>query len=167
MGLYDDDKQSATTGDILDVVYWQTKYAALQLQAAVAGRQPEGAVRQLVPGVINGCNDLLKEYPNHDGLKQWQQYARDIETKIDPNAPSADFKSSFAYWKDFSYESAWRFCHLALMSEQDDDLTMARSYASDAEKNLNRAVDRMTDWPDDIKVWVNKSLSDMQRILGR
>jgi hypothetical protein len=102
MGLYDDDHEAATSGDLLDVIYWQTKFAALQLEAALASRQPEWAIRGILPGIVYGCVGLLQIYPNHAVLRQWLETAQGIEQRIDPNAPPADFKSGFAHWRDFS-----------------------------------------------------------------
>ena len=45
MGLYDDDKANITSGDVCDVMYWQTKYAHQKLDAALKSRQPEAAIR--------------------------------------------------------------------------------------------------------------------------
>src|SRR5215216_1736694 len=78
MGLYDDDKQAVTGGDVLDVIYWQTKFSHQKLEAALKTRQPEGAVKGLIPSVINGANDVLKEYPNHADVKGWLENARRI-----------------------------------------------------------------------------------------
>ncbi len=65
MGLYDDDKAAMTSGDILDVIYWQTKYAFAKFRAAMAARQPEGDIRFTLIDVVSGCEDLLKTYPKH------------------------------------------------------------------------------------------------------
>ena len=63
MGLYDDDKSAVTSGDVLDVLYWQTKFQYDKLEHALKTKQPEAQFRMLVAGVVNGCNDVLKEYP--------------------------------------------------------------------------------------------------------
>ncbi len=162
MGLYDDDKQAVTSGDLLDVIYWQTKFAAQKLEAALKSRQPEYAVRGLVPSVVNGCEDVLKTYPNHGDVKKWMADAREIEKKIDPNAAPADFTTAFGPWRDFSYESGWRFYHLAKMAAAAGDWTWAYSYASDAALNLGRAVDRMAAWPQDTQTWITRAHSEME-----
>ena len=51
MGLYDDDRAATTSGDVLDVIYWQAKYASLKFDAALQTKQPEGAIKPLVPDI--------------------------------------------------------------------------------------------------------------------
>lgn len=164
MGLYDDDKEAVTSGDVLDVIYWQTKFAALKLEAALKSRQPEFAIKGIIPAVVNGCMDVLKTYPNHADIKKWMDNAKDIEKKIDPNAPSAEFKSSFAQWKAFAYEAGWRFYHLAKMAAAAEDWTWAYSHAADAEKQLARALERMADWPTETQEWIKSAYAEVQRL---
>lgn len=38
MGLYDDDNESTTTGDLVDVGYWQAKFEGERLEAALKVR---------------------------------------------------------------------------------------------------------------------------------
>ena len=165
MGLYGDEKKAVTSGDVLDVCYWQTKFAALKLEAALKSRQPEAAIRLLVPDVINSCTDVLKTYPNHEDLKKWRDNALEIQKKIDPNAPPADFKSSFAQWRDYSYEAGWRFYHLAKMAAAADDWGLAHAYASDAGQQFGRTVDRMAEWPKEVQDWVKSAQSEMQGLV--
>src|SRR6266478_2030765 len=107
MGLYDDEKEAVTSGDVLDVIYWQTKFAAL---------------------------------------------------KFDPNAPSADFKSNFAQWRDYSYEAGWRSYHIAKMAAEDEDWALARTHALEVDTQFKRTIDRMGAWPADVQAWVRESL---------
>ena len=164
MGLYDDDKKAVTSGDVLDVVYWQTKFAALKLEAALKGRQPEYAVRGIIPSVVNGCEDVLKTYPNHGEVLQWMSRAREIGNKIDPNAAPADFTTAFGPWKDFSYESGWRFYHLAGMAAAAGDWMWAHSYASDAVQHLGRAIERMAAWLPDAQAWITQAHGEMRAL---
>jgi hypothetical protein len=164
MGLYDDDKAAVTSGDLLDVCYWQTKFAALKLEAALKSRQPEWPIRLLVADVINSCTDLLRTYPGHEDVMGWRDHAREIEKKIDPNAPSADFKSNFAQWRDYSYESGWRFYHLAGMAAADDDRSLALSYAREGIKQLERTVERMAEWPAEVQEWVTAALAELRSL---
>jgi len=164
MGLYDDDKNAVTSGDVLDVIYWQTKFASLKLDAALKGRQPEYAVRGIIPSVVNGCEDVLKTYPNHGDVKKWMDNARAIEKKIDPNAAPGDFTAAFGPWKDFSYESGWRFYHLAGMAAAAGDWAWAHSYASDAVTHLGRALDRMAAWPAEVQTWITNAKREMEAL---
>ncbi len=162
MGLYDDDRNAVTSGDVLNVLYWQTKFAALKLEAALKGRQPEYAIRGIIPSVVNGCTDVLKTYPNHREVKKWMDFAREIEGKIDPNAAPADFTSGFGQWRDYSYEAGWRFYHLAKMAAASSDWAAAHSHASDACQHLGRTLERMAEWPADVQSWVKTSHAEMQ-----
>src|SRR5689334_3727072 len=147
MGLYDDDKSAITSGDVLDVGYWQTKFAHLKLEAALKSRQPEAAVAGLISGVTNGAPDVLKEYPNHADVKAWVESAKKIASKISPNPPPADFKGDFAHWKDYSYEAGWRSYYIAKMAAAEQNWPVAQIHAREVVTQFGRSVDRMTNWP--------------------
>jgi len=164
MGLYDDEKTEVTSGDVLDVIYWQTKFGALKLESALKTRQPEGAIKLLVPGVINSCTDLLETYPNHKDVQAWRDNALEIQKKIDPNALSSDFKSNFAQWRDYSYEAGWRSYHIAKMAVDDEDWALARTHAREADQQFSRTVERMGQWPADVQEWVRTALTEMQKL---
>jgi hypothetical protein len=164
MGLYDDDNKAITSGDVLDVIYWQTKFAANKLDAALATRQPEYPIRLLTAEVINGATDVLKTYPNHEEVKAWQEKAQMIQGKVDPNAPSADWKTNFAHWRDYAYEAGWRHFHIAKMAAQDEDWAQVRSHASEAVRQLGYAVDRMGEWPDDVKQWIISAKEETEAV---
>lgn len=165
MGLYDDDNKAITSGDVLDVIYWQTKFAVKKLDAALATRQPEYPIRLLTAEVINGCMDVLQTYPNHEEVQQWMEKAKTIAAKVDPNAPSADFKSNFAHWKDYSYEAGWRHYHVAKMALADEDKALARSHASEGLKQLTRSLDRMADWPEEVQNWVRSAKAELETLV--
>ncbi|HEY0719883.1 MAG TPA: hypothetical protein VGE50_01390 [Gammaproteobacteria bacterium] len=161
MGLYDDDNSSITGGDIFDVIYWQTKFAAQKLDAALKSRQPESAIKGIIPAVIHGCDDLLATYPNHSEIQKWKQTAEVIQGKINPDAPPADFKSDFAHWKDYSYESGWRFYHLAKMAVEVNDWSAAHEYAGDTETHFGRILERMHAWPSEVHEWISSTYVEM------
>lgn len=164
MGLYDDDKKAVTGGDLLDVIYWQTKFADRKLDAALKSRQPEAAVKGLIPSVVNGANDVLREYPNHAEVKAWKERAESIAGKIDPNAPPADFRGDFAHWKDYSYEAGWRSYHVAKMAAEAQDWSVTLMHAKEAVTQLGRSVDRMAAWPADVQAWVTSAKAEMEKL---
>lgn len=166
MGLYDDDNAAVTGGDLAEVIYWQTKFEFLKLEAALASRQPEYAIKGILPGIINGAADVLKTYPNHADVKAWSDKAKLIQGKIDPNAAPAEFKSDFAHWKDYAYEAGWRHLHLAKSLSAKHDLAMAKSHAKDAATQLGRAKERSANWPADVQAWVNAALAESQTLAG-
>jgi hypothetical protein len=164
MGLYDDDNASVTNGDVLDVIYWQTKFAHLKLDAALKSRQPEGAIRGLIPSVTSGAEDVLKRYPNHADVKAWLENARKIEGKVDPNASHADFKGDFDHWKDYSYEAGWRHYHVAKMAAAAQDWSVAGGHARDGLQQLNRSLERMAKWPADVQSFVKAAREELEKI---
>ena len=164
MGLYDDDRAATTTGDVQDVIYWQVKYAALKLDAALATRQPEGAIKGILPDVVNGTTDVLQRYPNHAEVQAWKAKAEMIGKKLDPNASPADFKGNFSHWKDYSYEAAWRSYHIAKMAAADEDWTTCKGHASEAVTQFGRSLTRMELWPDDVKHWIKTSHAEMEAL---
>jgi hypothetical protein len=164
MGLYDDDKQAITGGDVLDVIYWQTKFAHLKLEAALKTRQPEAAVKGLIPSVINGATDVLKEYPNHADVKAWLENAKRVESKISANPAPADFKGDFAHWKDYSYEAGWRSYHVAKMAAAAQDWSVAGEHAKEVVTQFGRSVDRMGTWPEDVKQFITSAKGEMEKL---
>jgi hypothetical protein len=164
MGLYDDDKKSITTGDICDVIYWQTKFAHLKLEAALKSKQPEAAIKGLIPSVINGAADVLKEYPNHTEVKAWMDKAKMIQGKISDNAPPADFKGDFAHWKDYSYEAGWRSMHVAKMAAAEQNWGVAREHAKEVITQFGRSADRMAQWPADVQAFITASRAEAEKI---
>jgi hypothetical protein len=161
MGLYDDDKSAITSGDVLDVIYWQTKFAHQKLEAALKTRQPEAAVAGLIPSVINGAADVLKEYPNHADVKAWSENAKRIQGKLSASPPPGDFKGDFAHWKDYSYEAGWRSYHVAKMAAAEQDWSVAGEHAKEVVTQFGRSVDRMATWPADVQSFIRSAKDEM------
>jgi len=164
MGLYDNDNAAVSGGDVLDVTYWQTKFNALKLDAALATRQPEYPIRLLTAGVVNGCEDALRTYPNHADLKAWRDKAAAIQNKIDPNAAPDDFNSRFLHWRDYAYEAGWRSYHIARMAAAQSEWRQAHGHASEAVTQLGRAEERMAAWPEDVQEWVRAARLQMESL---
>lgn len=164
MGLYDDDNAAITSGDLADVIYWQTKFAHLKFEAALKSRQPEYAIRGLIPSVVNGAVDVLKTYPNHAEVKAWHDKAKAIEPKIDPNAAPADFRADFAHWKDYAYEAGWRSYHMAKASHAIQDNRVALDHAKEVVTQFGRAKDRMAAWPADVQQFINSAHEEMSKL---
>jgi hypothetical protein len=166
MGLYDDDNAAVSSGDVLDVIYWQTKFAHLKLEAALRSRQPEGAVKGLIPDVRNGAQDVLQRYPNHGEVKGWLENAKKIEGKINPDAAYADFKADFAHWKDYSYEAGWRSYHIAKMAAATQDYSTADQHAREVITQFGRSLDRMgqQNWPAEVQQFVKTARPEMEKL---
>jgi hypothetical protein len=164
MGLYDDDNAAITSGDLCDVIYWQTKFAHLKLEAALKSRQPEYAIRGLIPSVTQGAADVLKTYANHAEAKAWADKAKTIEGKIDPNAAPADFKGDFAHWKDYSYEAGWRSYHMAKMAADSQSWGVALDHAKEVLTQFGRSKDRMAGWPADVQQFITAAIPEMEKL---
>jgi hypothetical protein len=164
MGLYDDDKAAVTSGDVQDVGYWQAKFNAEKLEAALKTRQPEAAVKSIVPGVIQLCDSVLKDYPIHADVKKWKQRAEDIQKKISPNPEPADFTGTFGQWKDYSYEAGWRSYHIAKLAAAAQDWSVCKSHASEAVTQFGRSVDRMANWPADVQTWIKSAKAEAEQL---
>lgn len=164
MGLYDDDKTSQTSGDILDVIYWQTKFAYLKFKAALAAKQPEGDIRFLLIDIQRGCEDLLKTYPNHADIKAWLEEAKKISAKVDPSSMPQGWRGDFEAWGQHSYEMGWRAAHIARMAAAIEDYSQTLGFARDAVTYLTQAKDRMANWSADAKSFVEKTLPEMEAL---
>ncbi len=165
MGLYDDDNAAITSGDVLDVGYFQTKFAFLKFEAALKSRQPEYAVASLIPSVVNGAADVLKTYPNHAEVKAWVDKCKMIEKKLSSNPAPEDFKADFAHWKDYSYEAGWRSYYIAKMAAAEQKLDMAMGHAKETVTQFGRSVDRMTNWPADVQAFVKTGKDEMEKLV--
>jgi len=165
MGLYDDDKAGITTGDVQDVGYFQTKFAHLKLDAALKSRQPEAPIAGIIPSVINGGADFLKEYPNHADVKAWVDNAKKIQGKLSPNPEPADFKGDFAHWKDYSYEAGWRSYHVAKMAFAEQNWQVASIHAKEVITQFIRSIESMANWPADVQTFVKSSKAEMEKLL--
>ncbi len=164
MGLYDDDNNAITAGDVLDVIYWQTKFAHLKLEAALQSRQPEHAVGSLLPDVINGATDVLQTYPNHAEVQGWKARAEQIRTKINPNAAPAAFRGDFDHWKDYSYEAGWRSYHVARMAAEAQDWNVALQHAREVLTQFGRSLDRMAHWPAPVQEFIRTAREEADAI---
>jgi hypothetical protein len=164
MGLYDDDKAAVTSGDVLDVIYWQAKFAALQLDYALATKQPEAPIKGLLPGVINGCNDVLTRYPQHAEVQAWKAKAEAISKKINQYPEPGEFKGNFAQWKDYSYEAGWRSYNMAKMAAAAEEWGTCKMHTNEAVTQLGRSLTRMAAWPADVQAWITASHAEMEKL---
>lgn len=167
MGLYDDDKASQTTGDILDVIYWQAKFAYLKFKAALASKQPEGDIRFVILDVISGCQDVLKEYPNHTEVKAWLEEVKKINAKVNQSSMPQGWRGDFEAWGQHSYEAGWRAAHIARMAMAIEDYDQAKGFSRDAVTYLTRAKGLYANWSADAKAFVDKTLPEMEQLLEK
>lgn len=167
MGLYDDDKAELAGGDILDVIYWQTKFAFTKFKAALASKQPEGDIRFTLIDVVSGCEDLLKTYPKHAELQSWLAEAKKIQAKVNPESMPQGWRGDFEAWGQNSYEMAWRAAPIARMAMAIEDYDQAASFGRDAVTYLTQARERMSTWSADAKTFVETTLPEMEQLVEK
>ena len=155
------DKAPVVRGDILDLYYWQAKYAARRLDAAVETRQPDSIMLDVIPPVINACAEVLKEHPHHEDVRSWQKRALLLRQRIKPYAMPGVTDPSFAHWIDPHYEAGWSSYHLANMSLEAEFWGWARSFAADALNRLGFLSGRMSGWAPDVQHWIRAATQEM------
>ena len=166
MGLYDDDNASVTGGDVLDVIYWQTKYGYQMLEAALKSKQSEGEIRLLLASVINGCNDVLQTYPNHADVKAWLAKAKAIQAKVNPDSRPEGWRGDFTAWGEQAYEMGWRAANIARMAAAIQDWDKTLGFGRDAVTYLTRAKDRMAKWSPEAQKFVTDTLPEMEKLVA-
>src|SRR5947209_8271546 len=75
-GLYDDESKDATSGDLNNQDYWWAKYDATMLELAIKQHQPEGRISVELGSSIRRLNDLEKQFPKHEQIRQSKDRAK-------------------------------------------------------------------------------------------
>ncbi len=157
-GLYDDDAKNVKIGDLNSQDYWWSKFNMMMLDLALKQHQPEGKIGLNLVGTINTLNDLAKQYPNHEGIKQWLAHAQEIQNKIDQNAPrNVDWNPDPACpWDESNFAQLWVNLNWAKYCVEQKDWNTARSCLSNVEQNYEFMLksDRMKYYPEDLRKWV-------------
>ncbi len=165
-GLYDDDAKNVTKGDLDDQDYWWTKYDMMMLDLAIKQHQPEGRIAVDLASTKNRLDDLIKKYPKHEQLKKWKDHVDEVMDKIDPNADrSAQFNPGCP-WDESNFAQAWVNYHWGKMkidAKEDED---AFGLFQNVKQNFDilLAPDRMKDYPEDLRKWVQDSKPEVDKI---
>jgi hypothetical protein len=158
-----DDKQ-----DIADIEYWERKFDAIMMEDAIKTHQPQGPISIDLAVMQRELPALIKKYPDNANLKKWQARAKEIDSKLDPNADRGkSFKPGFL-WDDNAFKQAWVSLHLGKMALADKDYDTAFMHYANAKEKLNQLLtmpDRMDDWPEEGVKWVKdmKPIADEKR----
>jgi hypothetical protein len=152
-----DSHEIITSSDLLNMNYWQTKFAALKLGAAIQSHQPRGAIQQLISQLIQNCDEILRDYPDHEVVKQWRYQAQEAQQKIGDNADIAIFRNNFA-WDDYAFEVGWTHYHMTITAAFGGDPGAASHHAVQALTQLRQVQNRMQPWPENIRHWINSAL---------
>jgi hypothetical protein len=159
-GLYDNDKAKVTQGDVKDIDYWNTKWNMERLEEAIQSHQPEGAIAVEVGSLVRNLDDLLKTYPNHEGIKTWRARAGAVQDKLDPNANRSESFREGCLWAEGNYRLAYATFGAGKMAVADKDWESAHDWLKMASENLGfledrlKKQDRVANWPPEFVAWI-------------
>jgi hypothetical protein len=166
-GLYDDDKTKITQGDIKDIDYWNTKWNMERLEEAIKSRQPEGAIAVEVGSLVRNLDDLVKNYPNHEGIKKWRARAGEVQDKLDPNANRSESFREGCLWAEGNYRLAYATYGAGKMAAADKNWEDANGWLKMASENLGfledrlKKQDRVANWPPEFADWIKATRPEL------
>ena len=165
MGLYDDDNAAITSGDISNKEYWYAKFFSTKVDEALKTRQPEGAIKDLLPEAIKAYDELLKTFSNHDDVKKWKEKAASIQGKINPKAEWARFKTDF-HWDDNSFMHGWVEYNWSKLATSKSEWDIVYEQARAAHNHLGEygAQKNMKGWPADIQKWITDADAECDKM---
>jgi hypothetical protein len=157
---------TTTGGDLDNQDYWWARYDDMMLDLALKEHQPEGHIGVELASSIRRLDDLVKLFPNHDGIKKMAAHAADIKSKIDPNA---DRNAPFAPevpWEEANFAQLWVNLHHAKTAHDQKDDATAKGLLSNIRQNQEILLkpDRMKNYPADLKKWVEDSQAQTEQL---
>jgi hypothetical protein len=164
--LYDDDKKDLTKGDLNDQDYWWTKFHMMMLDKAIEQKQPEGRIGFNLVSTRERLDKLVEKYPKHEELAKWKKHADEVNKKIDPNADrSVGGWKPGCPWEESNFAQAWVNYHWGKMLIDNKQISDAKSIWSNVKQNFDilTAKDRLKDYPDDLKKWVEDNKDDVDK----
>src|SRR5271155_4772897 len=106
-GLYGDGNKSVTSGELNEQDYWWAKFDATMLELAIKTHQPEGRISVETENSIRRLDDLTKKYPKHEEIAKWLARAKQVEAKVDPNAPRGASFTEDCPWNESNFAQLW------------------------------------------------------------
>ena len=157
---------SITKGDLNNQDYWWARFDDMMLDYALKARQPEGRIDLQLVGAIKRLDDLLKKYPNHEGLKAMKQHADDIKSKIDPKADRSPSFSPEVPWEESNFAQLWVNLHHAKFAHDQKDDATAAGLLSNIRQNQDILLkpDRLKQYPPELKKWVEDSKAEADQL---
>jgi len=165
-GLYADEGKTVTTGDLNDQDYWWAKFDAMMLELAIKQRQPQGHIAVDLASSIRRLDELTKKYPKHLEIAKWTARAKEVDAKIDPNAPRGASFSPECPWDESNFAQLWVNLHWAKVAYDAKDYQTALSDMQNVMQNyaIMLRPDRMKDYPEDLRKYVVDSKPDADKL---
>ena len=165
MGLYDDDNAAIQSGDQNNKDYFYAKAASEKVALALKTRQPEGAIKDLLPEAIKAYDEALKTYPNHADLKSWNEKAKATQGKVNPNAEWARFKGDF-HWGEDVFTHGWVEYHWAKFAKTVSDWGTVYEQSRSAGNHLGDqgAQKHMKAWSAETQKWITDAKTEMDAL---
>lgn len=158
-GLYADEAQAVTQGELNDQDYWWARFDAMMLEEAVRTHQPEGRIAVDLASSLRRLDALAEKYPHHAEIQKWGERAREVEAKIDPDADRRESYKPGFLWGEANYAQAWVNWHWAQAALAQHDVQQARGLLSNVVQNLTllRKPHRMDAYPEETRRWVEET----------
>ncbi len=165
-GLYGNPGKDQTTGDLNDQDYWWAKFDADMLERAIQTRQPEGHIAVDLASSIRRLDDLVKKYPKHQEIAKWYARAKEIDSKIDPNANRGTSFTQECPWDEANFAQLWVNLHWAQLAYAQKDYATASSNMQNVRQNYEIMMrpDRMKYYPDDLRKYVIDSKPEADKL---
>jgi hypothetical protein len=155
-GLYGDGNKDVASGELNDQDYWWAKFDATMLELAIKTHQPEGHIAVDLASSIRRLDDLMKKYPKHAEIAQWTARAKQVDAKIDQNAPRSASFTQDCPWDEANFAQLWVNLHWAKFAYSVKDYNTAYSDMQNVMQNYQFMLrpDRMKNYPDDLRAYV-------------
>src|SRR5206468_3124747 len=116
---------------------FQAKFDMMMLDLAIKQRQPEGRIGFNLVSTQRNIADVARKYPNHEGLKKWQQKVEDILQKIDANADRGAAWKPGCPWDEANFVQYWVNFYTSKEAQKNNERSNAKMYLSNVKQNLD------------------------------
>lgn len=165
-GLYADEDQKVTGGDLHDQDYWWAKFDAMMLEEAIRTRQPEGHIAMDLVSSLRRLKSLAEKYPEHAEIKKWKTRAEEINGRIDEDKDRhSPYKPGFI-WNEANFAQAWVNWHWAQVAAKENDAQQAKGLLGNVIRNLTllSKPGRMANYTAENRAWVEETLPKAEKM---
>lgn len=165
-GLYADEDQKVTDGDLHNQDYWWAKFDAMMLEEAIRTRQPEGHISIDLASSLSRLKSLSEKFPEHADIKKWKARAEEIAEKIDEDKDRhTPYKPGFI-WAEANYAQAWVNWHWSQVAVKQNDAQQAKGLLTNVIQNLEllSKPGRMANYTDENRTWVEETLPKAKKL---
>jgi hypothetical protein len=165
-GLYGDEGKNVSSGDLNDQDYWWAKFDAMMLELAIKEHQPEGHIAVDLASSIRRLDELSKKYPKHQEIAKMKARAREVDSKINPDAPRGGSFGPECPWDEANFAQLWVNLHWAKTAFAVKDYNTAYSDLQNVMQNYQFMLkpDRMKNYPEDLRKWVVDSKPEADQL---